>query len=317
MRMRPAANPSAVLTLMLLACAAPEPPPLSAPEPVVEAPTAAPAPPPPAPAPVAEPARVVALGDLHADLGQALAALRLLEVVDAEGRWSGGETVLVQTGDQTDRGPDSKEVLELLMRLQGEAAAAGGEVVVTLGNHEVMNMMGDLRYVNPEDVADFGSAEARAQAFSAEGELGRWLRERPMVAQVGRSVFVHGGVTPEYARMGVKRMNGLVTGVLGGTLPPTVLGDSSPIWYRGYIQGDEVQECTKLSEALESLGALRMVVGHTTQRSGEILSRCGGRILGIDTGLSAHYGGHLAGLELEAGDAWAIYPSGKKDLPDP
>ncbi|MCB9746681.1 MAG: metallophosphoesterase, partial [Alphaproteobacteria bacterium] len=181
MRMRPLANPSAVLTLLLVACGSAEPPPVSPAAPKIAAPEpAAPA------APAApEPARVVALGDLHADLPQALAALRLLSVVDEAGRWTGGETILVQTGDQVDRGPDSKEVLELLMRLQPEAAAAGGEVVVTLGNHEVMNMMGDLRYVSPEDVQDFGSAEARALAFAAEGELGRWLRERPMVAKVG------------------------------------------------------------------------------------------------------------------------------------
>ncbi|MCK6525166.1 metallophosphatase, partial [Myxococcota bacterium] len=60
-----------------------------------------------------------------------------------------------------------------------------------------------------------------------------------------------------------------------------------------------------------------MVVGHTTQRSGEVATRCGGALLGIDTGISSHYGGHLAAVELKKGDAWAIYPTGPKDLQDP
>ncbi|MCB9763439.1 MAG: metallophosphoesterase [Alphaproteobacteria bacterium] len=283
--------------------------------------TAAPASPPPAAEapkpPTVRLPRVVAVGDLHADLATTLAVLKLAGLVDDSGAWVGGDAVLVQTGDQTDRGPDSKEVLELLMALTGQAAAAGGRVEVLLGNHEVMNMMGDLRYVNPKDVEDFGSPAARAAALSASGELGAWLRERPMTAVVDRVAYVHGGITPRYAQMGVAGINGLVGGVLAGTLPADVLGDDSPIWYRGYLQGDELAACPELERALTALGAERMVVGHTTRRDGRIASRCGGRLLGIDTGISTHYGGHLAALELRAGDAWALYPEGPEDLPDP
>jgi hypothetical protein len=61
-----------------------------------------------------------------------------------------------------------------------------------------------------------------------------------------------------------------------------------------------------------------MVVGHTTQRSGEVAVRCNGALLGIDTGISDHYGAHLAAIELRGGvDAWALYPDGPEDLPDP
>lgn len=261
--------------------------------------------------------RLVGIGDLHADLPTALKVLQLAELVDAEGRWSGGDAVLVQTGDQTDRGPDSLEVIELLMRLQAEAEASGGRVQPLLGNHEVMNLMGDLRYVSPEDVQDFGSAAKRAEAFSAQGELGKWLRSLPMVAVEQGVVFVHGGVTEQYAKMGLKQLNGLAPGVLAGTLPPTALGDSSPIWFRGYLRDPEVQACAELDGALKALAARRMVVGHTTQRDGQIASRCGGRLLGIDTGISSHYGGHSAALEISNGDARALYPQGAVDLPDP
>jgi hypothetical protein len=265
--------------------------------------------------PVQWPARVVAIGDLHADLPTTLGVLRLAGLVDEEGQWSGGDTVFVQTGDQTDRGPDSKEVLELLMALQGQAAAAGGQVLVLLGNHEVMNLGGDLRYVSPLDVQDFGSPEQRAQAFSADGRLGVWLRERPMVAQVGDTVFVHGGITPRFAEMGISGMNALASGVVSGRLPAAQLGDDSPIWYRGYLQG--AGACQELERALESLGAQRMVVGHTTQRTGRIAVGCEGRVLGIDTGISSHYGAHAAAVEFRGGDAWVLYPDGTEDVPDP
>ena len=72
-----------------------------------------------------------------------------------------------------------------------------------------------------------------------------------------------------------------------------------------------------LGQSLAALDAKRMVVGHTTQSSGRILSRCGGRLLVIDIGISDHYGAHLGALELTNDDARALYPEGPVDLEDP
>jgi Calcineurin-like phosphoesterase len=101
------------------------------------------------------PARVVAVGDVHGAYDKFLSVLRMAGLVDEEARWSGGQAVLVQTGDLLDRGTDARRVLDLLMRLEKEAKKAGGRVVSLLGNHEVMNMLGDLRYVNPEEYETF------------------------------------------------------------------------------------------------------------------------------------------------------------------
>jgi hypothetical protein len=275
-----------------------------------------------APAPVAQartppPARVVAVGDLHADLPAALATLRMAGVVDAAGHWSGGQTVLVQTGDTTDRGPDSKEVIELLMRLTSEAEAAGGRVVALLGNHEVMNLHGDWRYVSPGDVQDFGSADARRAALAPGAPLGGWLRQRDVVAKVGDTVYAHGGITAAWADRGLDAINAAAAEAIASAPRAAVLGEEGPLWFRGYLLADESLACAELRRALAALGARRMVLGHTTQRSGRIASRCGGALLGIDTGISAHYGGNHAALELRAGDAWALYPTGPEDLPDP
>jgi len=261
--------------------------------------------------------RLVAVGDLHGDLDNALAVLQLAGVVDTEGHWSGGTTTLVQTGDVTDRGPDSRELIELLAVLEREAAEAGGEVVALLGNHEVMNLMGDLRYVHPGDTAKFGTAEARAAAFSSEGALGQRLRTLGVVAIEDDIVFCHGGIAPTYAAMGIDDLNAMAAGVVAGQVPPSALGQQSPIWYRGYLLDPEVEACATLDEALAALGAERMVVGHTTQRSGQLAVRCGGRLIGVDIGIADHYGAHLGVLEVVDGDARALYPAGWVDLPDP
>src|SRR5690242_4946969 len=91
--------------------------------------------------------RVVAVGDLHGDLTATRAALRVAGVFDPHDSWIGGTTTLVQTGDVLDRGDDEQAIIDLLERLETEAAAAGGAVIWLLGNHELMNAAGDFRYV--------------------------------------------------------------------------------------------------------------------------------------------------------------------------
>jgi hypothetical protein len=266
---------------------------------------------------------VVAVGDLHGDLDNAEAVLRLAGVLGRDGRWSGGATTLVQTGDTTDRGPDSGAVLDLLRRLEPEASAAGGKVIALLGNHEVMNLLGDWRYVHPDDIRAYGGEGARKHAFSADGVHGAWLRSLPAVAQVEGVVFVHGGVGPAWSGKGIAGINQEVWVELqkqpsAGTVDETsVLGPTGPLWLRDLVQADEAAACTSLHRALADLGARRMVVGHTTRRDGKIQTRCAGRLSVIDTGIADGYGGNLAVWQVVAGDAVALYPSGPVDLEDP
>lgn len=106
-------------------------------------------------------ARVVAVGDVHGDFGQLVAVLRDTGLVDAKLKWTGGKTRLVQTGDRIDRGAESRKVMDLLMRLEREAAKAGGQVHCLLGNHEAMNVLGDLRYVSPAEFAAFAGPDSK------------------------------------------------------------------------------------------------------------------------------------------------------------
>ena len=89
--------------------------------------------------------RVVAIGDIHGDFDALTAILHRSGLIDANGSWTGGSATLVQTGDFMDRGPQVRAVIDLLMRLQEEAPKTGGKVIVLLGNHEAMTILGDRR----------------------------------------------------------------------------------------------------------------------------------------------------------------------------
>ena len=116
------------------------------------------------PTPVAAPAvRIVAVGDLHGDFAAWTAIAKGAGLIDAKGHWAGGKTILVQTGDVVDRGPDSIDILRQLQSLQREAARVGGKVVALIGNHEAMNMTGDLRYVSAGEFAGFVDARSSAR----------------------------------------------------------------------------------------------------------------------------------------------------------
>lgn len=106
--------------------------------------------------------RIVAIGDIHGAYDGLTTILRRAGLVNEQLRWSGGRAVLVQTGDYTDRGTDVRKVMDLLMQLEKEARAAGGQAIVLAGNHEIMNAMGDLRDVTPAICATFATPKSEA-----------------------------------------------------------------------------------------------------------------------------------------------------------
>jgi hypothetical protein len=122
----------------------------------------------PSRAPAEQTNAVVAVGDVHGAFDNFVAILQRAGIIDKQNHWAGGKATFVQVGDMIDRGPKPREVMDLMMSLEKEAAQAGGRVVSLLGNHEVMNIMGDLRYVTTENYlsfADNNSEERRKTAF--------------------------------------------------------------------------------------------------------------------------------------------------------
>ncbi|XP_058182615.1 shewanella-like protein phosphatase 2 [Rhododendron vialii] len=111
--------------------------------------------PPPLQTTYPSPNRLVAIGDLHGDLHKSRQALTLAGLIDASGRWTGGAATLVQVGDVLDRGGEELKILYFLEKLRREAVKCGGRVVTMNGNHEIMNIDGDFRYVTQAGLDEF------------------------------------------------------------------------------------------------------------------------------------------------------------------
>ncbi len=151
--------------------------------------------------------RIVAIGDVHGASERFAAILQKAGLIDGQQRWSGGNAILVQTGDVTDRGTGMRAAMDLLMALESQASSAGGRVHALLGNHEVMNLMGELRDATPEIFSTFGGEAAMREAFGPRGHYGRWVRSHRVIAEVDGSLFLHGGINPEFSNASVDEIN--------------------------------------------------------------------------------------------------------------
>ena len=179
--------------------------------------------------------RVVAVGDIHGDLNAFIGILQRAQLIDPTNRWSGSKATLVQTGDMLDRGPNARGVMDLLMSLQKDAPRQGGRVIVLMGNHEAMNIYGDLRYVTTNDYASFANDgpearkrrndspttqpagfQERCEALSPEGKYGKWLRSLPAIAKVNDSIFLHGGIHPDLKSHSVDELNEAIANEIKG-----------------------------------------------------------------------------------------------------
>ena len=298
--------------------------------------------------------RIVAVGDVHGDYKQFVTILRQLGVIDGKSRWTGGRTHLVQTGDVPDRGPDSRKVMELLMVLAEEAKSAGGRVHALVGNHEAMNVLGDLRYVDPGEYAAFRGANSsklqgrawsvlsdstrrtddayKAQwyaehplgwvehrlAFEGNGRYATWIRGNNALVKINDYLFVHGGIGPRYVDSTLSAMNaGVRTALSGSTSPPegNIAEDpEGPLWYRGQATGDEALLVEHVDSVLARFGVKHVVIGHTVT-PGTIMPRFGGKVLMIDVGLAAVYGSGLAALDVDAGRAYALHRGTRLAIP--
>ena len=128
----------------------------------------------PSKTPADKPECVVAVADVHGDFDDFVTILQRAGLIDAQHHWTGDQTTLVQVGDLLDRGPKPREVMDLLISLEKEAPKAVGRVVSLLGNHEMMNIMGDLRYVTAENYAAYADSNSAERQKSAYQEYVKW-----------------------------------------------------------------------------------------------------------------------------------------------
>jgi hypothetical protein len=309
--------------------------------------------------------RIVAIGDLHGDYEGYLAVLKAAGIVDARGRWSAGETHLVQTGDIPDRGPDTRRIIAHMAGLAKEAARRGGRVHNLMGNHEAMNVYGDLRYVDAGEYAAFADARSAArrdryfaavmatlertdpQALAAlpadyraqwdkehplgwvehraawdprwnpKGELFQWTLQTQVAIQLNDLVFLHGGISHAYCGNSLDSLTRMAREALRAADPaaPGILEDElGPLWYRGLAGVAPATPVATVDEILKRHGARHLVIGHTPT-GGVIWPRLDGRVVMIDTGVSAHYGRRIGWLEATDEGLFAGYPGGRLPVP--
>ncbi|KAJ6576663.1 Metallo-dependent phosphatase-like protein [Mycena vulgaris] len=310
---------------------------------------------------------IVAVGDLHGDMQNAQTVLQFSGVVDEFGNWTGDADFFVQTGDIIDRGDDTIKLFFWMEQLRVQAAKTGGVVLSHLGNHEVMNAIGDWRYVYPSEINTFGSVAARQKMLST-GRIGRaWAQNYtatsrlPLHPHLGPPntpfppedhpfhfqreddddaddesryydaraplshsalSFVHGGLSPTYSNLAPfpTKINALSASFLSKLqnraqppphppsgypgLPPGTTREEAelydangPFWYRGWATDGEAKACADVEKVLARTGTRRMIMGHTPDFTG-IVSRCNGKIIIIDTGISHAYGGALSALSI-------------------
>jgi Calcineurin-like phosphoesterase len=108
----------------------------------------------------APPTKIVAIGDVHGAYPQFVSILQRTGLIDQNLNWAGGQTTFVQMGDILDRGGESRRALDLMMKLEGQSTQQKGTVIPLLGNHEVMDMMGDLRYVSQGEYHAFATDQS-------------------------------------------------------------------------------------------------------------------------------------------------------------
>ncbi len=123
--------------------------------------------------------RIVAIGDLEGAYEKYLDMLRQAELINADGDWIGGRAHLVQLGDIPDRGPNSRAIMDHLMRIEREARRAGGYVHALIGNHEAMNVYGDLRYTDPREFAAFADRNSERTRNQVYDNYVTQLRRNP------------------------------------------------------------------------------------------------------------------------------------------
>ena len=176
-----------------------------------------------------------------------------------------------------------------------------------------------------EEATPLGAIERR-RAWSPDGDIGEWVVGLDIVVRIGRTLFVHGGISAEYANWSIEAMNAASAAALasGDAAPASIINDPrGPLWYRGLIRrvpappgetasaenpaNGEAPPRSPAAEAAMVAAAFdvdRIVVGHTPSLDGARALH-GGLVVQIDTGAAAYYGGTRSFLRIEDGAVFA------------
>jgi hypothetical protein len=270
--------------------------------------------------------RIAAASDFHGQYDLMKTLLTNNHIINEKGDWTFGNGHFVITGDVFDRGNKVTEILWFLYELEKQAELAGGKVHLLLGNHEVMVLNGDLRYLHPKYVETSRLLEEPFEKlYSKNTILGEWLRSKSVLVKVNNMLFAHGGFHPSLAKE--KRSLADINQTFKNNLVKTELvqdrvgwgkylhKSNGPIWYRGYFTSadkgslkDNGANSAEINLLLSHFDIEHLVVGHTSQEQVEI--RYEGRVIAIDSSIKNGEYGEL--LFVEGNKKWRGTLSGEK-----
>jgi hypothetical protein len=223
------------------------------------------------------PKKIFALSDIEGEFENFRALLIANGVMDSLYHWTFGKNALVICGDLFDRGQDVAAELWLLYKLEDEARAAGGYVHTILGNHDIMNMSGDLRYLQSKY---FDHAKSMGvdymDLYNKNTELGRWLRSKNIIEKIGDGLYLHGGISPQML-LSIDTLNNRFRPLYAKTKHAEYY---YPFWYRGYFMEPRATQ-SFVDSTLAFYGCKRIVVGHTITDS-NIAAYYKSRVIGLD-----------------------------------
>lgn len=266
------------------------------------------------------PERIIVLSDIEGDFQAFKTMLMGAKVINRDFNWIFGKGHLVLLGDYFDRGMNVTECLWLAYKLEVEAAKAGGKVHFILGNHEILNLQGNMEYVRNKYVANAALiGESYPLWFDQNAELGRWLRTKNAVERIGDYVFCHGGISPQLARsnMTLHDINRIGRQYLGRpqeTIPagnPKAVYDMQTgiFWCRMVAKNQLTM--AEVQDVLRFAGAKRMVIGHTLVP--DLTAQYGGRVICIDLYHEENLRrGFMKTLLIEDGFCYGIDSRGEK-----
>lgn len=238
-------------------------------------------------------------------------------VIDKNYNWIFGSGHLVLVGDFFDRGLNVTETLWLIYKLEAEAENAGGKVHFILGNHEMMNLKGRLKYVRQKYIVNADSMKFDYNSwYGADSELGRWLRSKNAVEKIGDYIFVHGGISKNFpAEYDIETINKMTRECIDktfeeGTMSKDIfIGSGGPLWYREIAEQKETQE--ELENTLKRFGAEKMIIGHTIL-SDSVSYLYSKRVIAIDLEHEVNTSkGFMLALYFQNGNFYSIDNSGK------
>lgn len=256
-----------------------------------------------------KPRKQLVISDIEGNFAAFRKLLVANKVMDDQFNWTFEDGHLLLVGDFVDRGSQVTEVLWLIYSLEEKARAAGGYVHYVLGNHEIMNLSGDLRYLHPKYVEAATLMNKQfIQLYGESSELGRWLRTKNVAEKVGDILYVHGGISPLVYRVpfDVPMINKIARPFYADSVnnypdaeTEILYSDYGPFWYRGmYKAGDPRVIEKEVDSSLMRFNSKHIITGHTVV-SDTVSMWFKGKVFNTDT---HHAKGHSQGLLIEGGD---------------